>query len=199
MKSGKKCLFLVGLFSFVVSVVPAAATIYTFVDEKGVIHFTNVPTDTRCRPTMGRAPMRTSWPSVAQNYDPIIHSAASCYEMDPRLVKAVIHTESNFDPWAVSGKGAMGLMQLMPDTAKDLQVSNPFDPRENIFAGTRYLKQQLDNFNGNLELALAAYNAGPTLVSRLAKVPAIAETEEYIKKVKQTYQYYLRSVFPRRP
>jgi soluble lytic murein transglycosylase-like protein len=106
-------------------------------------------------------------------------------------VKAVIKAESRCDPTAVSPKGAMGLMQLMPSTVESMGVKDPFDPRENIEAGVRYLKWLLERFNGNIGLALAAYNAGPTRVKRFGRVPPYRETREYVKKVMRFYQDYL--------
>jgi soluble lytic murein transglycosylase-like protein len=107
---------------------------------------------------------------------------------------AVIKTESDFDQFALSKTGAQGLMQLMPETARELNVLNPFNPHENIDGGTRYLRRMLDLFDGNLRLSLAAYNAGPTLVGRLQKVPRIPETIRYVKKVLAHYKKYRGSV-----
>ncbi len=104
------------------------------------------------------------------------------------LIKAIIKAESNFDPTAVSPQGAQGLMQLMPATAKDLQVSNPFDPQENITGGAKYLRFLLDSYRWDVELSLAAYNAGPGNVKKA--VPNIPETREYVAKVLGNYQSY---------
>lgn len=165
---------------------PAAADIYRYVDKDGVLHFTNVPTSSRytfyrkesgCRPGIGE----------------IIHRYASIYRLDEALVRAVCKVESDFDPRAVSSKGAEGIMQLLPGTARDLNVRDPLDPEENIRGGSCYLRQMLDKFDGNLELALAAYNAGPSAVVRHGGVPPFPETVSYIDRVKQYLDYYRRN------
>ena len=114
-------------------------------------------------------------------YDPIIESAATRHDVDARIVKAVIQVESAFQPRARSSKGAMGLMQLMPKTARQYQARNPYDPASNIDAGTKYLKQLLDEFE--LPLALAAYNAGEGAVRRFGGIPPYAETQAYVAKI----------------
>jgi soluble lytic murein transglycosylase-like protein len=122
------------------------------------------------------APKQTS-------YDPLIAEAARKYGLDENLIRSVIQTESNFNSQAVSPKGAMGLMQLMPGTAQSLKVSNPFDPSQNIEGGSKYLRSMLDHFDGNLEQALSAYNAGPKAVETYKGVPPYAETQNYVKRV----------------
>ena len=123
----------------------------------------------------------------ADEIDATIAQAASKNGVDPNLVRALIKVESNFNPNAVSNKGAMGLMQLMPRTASQLSVSNPFDPQQNVDAGVRHLKHLLNNFNGDVRLSLAAYNAGEGAVARNRGVPRYAETQNYVKKITELY------------
>jgi soluble lytic murein transglycosylase-like protein len=122
-----------------------------------------------------------------QQIDAAIDEAASRHNVDPNLVRAVIKVESNFNPNAVSRKGAMGLMQLMPQTARQLKVSNPFDPEQNVDAGVRHLKQLMENYGGDVKLTLAAYNAGQGAVARSSGVPHFAETRNYVKRITQLY------------
>src|SRR6266568_8061842 len=116
-----------------------------------------------------------------------IDQAASRHNVDPSLVRAVIKVESNFNPNAVSRKGAMGLMQLMPQTARQLNVTNPFDPEQNVDAGVRHLKQLMESFGGDVKLSLAAYNAGAGAVSRSGGVPHFAETRNYVRRITGLY------------
>ena len=116
-------------------------------------------------------------------FDGLIQEASKRYAVSADLVKAVVRAESAFDPLAVSRVGAQGLMQLMPALARELGVTDPFDPRQNIMAGTRYLAQLLDAHHGNIELALASYNAGPGNVDRYNGVPPFRETKQYIKTI----------------
>ena len=193
----------------------AGAAMYAYVDDRGVKHYTNVPGDGRFkmieRPQRrGGSPedqllrtisRRSSMalvrsggarfvdPKLPANLNRYIHKVAREHEVDPLLVKAVIKAESNFDPNAVSSKGAQGLMQLMPGTARDLKVSDPFDPLQNIDGGTRYLRSLLDNYK-DVELSLAAYNAGPGRVAQNGVIPSIPETQAYVAKVMATYRSY---------
>ncbi|MFZ0278874.1 MAG: lytic transglycosylase domain-containing protein [Candidatus Sulfotelmatobacter sp.] len=119
--------------------------------------------------------------------DSAIEAAAARHNVDPNLVRAVVKVESNFNPNAVSRKGAMGLMQLMPSTARQLKVRNPFDPAQNVDAGVRHLKQLLESYDGDIKLTLAAYNAGAGAVARSSGVPAYAETQNYVRRITNLY------------
>jgi len=116
-------------------------------------------------------------------YDGLIKEAAARYHLDPAMIRAVMQTESSFNAMAVSPVGAMGLMQLMPDVAADLEVDDPLDPRQNIFAGAHYLRRLLDLYRGNVRLALASYNAGASRVNEAGGVPPIPETQRYVEQV----------------
>lgn len=122
---------------------------------------------------------------ASEAYDDIIKDAAAAYDMDPDLIHAVMQAESAFHPFAVSRAGAEGLMQLMPDLSEQMGVGNAFDPRQNIMGGVRYLKRLLDYHNGNIDLALASYNAGPGNVARYGGMPPFRETKNYVKTIKQ--------------
>ena len=134
------------------------------------------------------APVAQPGPRLIENteYEPLIQRAATAHGVDPRLVKAVIQAESAYQPGARSPKGAMGLMQLMPDTARQYQARNAYDPRANIEAGVKYLRTLLDQFE--LPLAIAAYNAGEGAVRRFGGIPPFAETQDYVKKVLSLYR-----------
>jgi soluble lytic murein transglycosylase-like protein len=170
----------------------AKADIYKYVDEEGVMHFTDVPTDRRfkifMRDLKKDRKLRTNFKFAASyrnkaEFEPIIQSLASEYGVDKSLIMAVIHAESGYNPNAVSPKGAQGLMQLMPKTAQGLKVSNSFDPKENIRGGVRYLRFLLDTFKGDVTLALAAYNAGLNRVSQYGGIPPYQETRNYVSRV----------------
>lgn len=167
------------------------AEIYRYVDENGVVNYSDVPVSrnaskiSKAGPTV--LPKNNDTRAMHKEVHAIVTEKAKKYDIDPSLVYAVIKAESNGNPYAVSRKGAMGLMQLMPMTANELQVGNPFDPEENIDGGIKYLKYLIDKFNGDLVLALAAYNAGPKAVEKTWSVPHISETKQYVKRVLSLY------------
>jgi hypothetical protein len=134
-----------------------------------------------------RLNMKTSRVFTEQEIDAAIVQAASRHNVDPNLVRSVVKVESNYNPNAISRKGAMGLMQLMPGTARSLNVTNPFDPEQNVDAGVRHLKQLLQNYRGNVPLTLAAYNAGAGAVARSAGIPRYAETRSYVRRITNLY------------
>lgn len=165
----------------------SSAEVYQFVDGDGVIHFTNVPSDPRFKRLLGKAGFSRTRP---EDIHQMIQTISRKFRVDPQLVKAVIRVESDFDPMAVSGAGAMGLMQLMPATASTLGVADPFNPHENISGGVRHLSELLDRFNGDLTLSLAAYHAGAKRVEANWAVPPIEPTRRYVRKVMSAYRNY---------
>lgn len=216
---GKMFLFLL-ILSGLLLVSPSIckADIYKYVDKDGVMHFTNVPVTSNYRqlpampalpanvprqaglsynnnylrfyPNRSVSPLRD--PAGQCAYDPHIRLACQRHGMDYNLVKAVIKAESAFNSQAVSPKGAVGLMQLMPGTSRDLGVIDPYDPYQNIDGGVRYLKEMLSRFNNDVTLALAAYNAGPESVQKYGGVPPYDETQTYVHKVLDFYSRYGR-------
>ncbi|HBT96194.1 MAG TPA: hypothetical protein DEB25_00350 [Desulfobulbaceae bacterium] len=177
------------------NVAPAWADMYQCRDRRGIQHFTNAPSSETCRPVT-MCQKQTVFPTAVSRFtepdnspfDGSIYWAASRYSLDPLLIKAIIQTESAFNVRAVSRRGAQGLMQLMPDTARELFVRNPFDPHQNIVGGSRYLRSLLDTFGENLALSLAAYNAGPGAVMRAGGVPDFPETRKYVVRVLKKYR-----------
>lgn len=233
----KKLGWMLSTLIVLVAFSPARGEIYTYVDERGVVHFTNVPVKQTNKVTpqalaalkkelqqnKRRFFMSVSSPSVYKSFsytrnpsysyvymnnvssmkpanlhsspyekvlEPYINTLAVEHGLDPKLVKAVIRAESAFNPSATSPKGAMGLMQLMPGTAMDMGVQDPYHPLQNIKGGIGYLKEMLRLFDNNLVLALAAYNAGPNAVKQFGGVPPYDETRQYIQRVLQYYSHY---------
>lgn len=136
-------------------------------------------------------------PIFREKYQPAIAAAAQAFQLDSALIRAVIHAESGFDPNAVSPRGASGLMQLMPATAKAYALTSPFEPAANIMAGAEYLASLLQEFDGKLPLALAAYNAGPASVRRYGGVPPFSETQLYVARVQQLFTRYQQAPIKR--
>lgn len=167
---------------------PVQADIYRYVDKNGVWHFTNIKTDSRYRIFVPSS--RKALGKYLDDYRGIIEQASAQFGIEPHFIRAVIKAESGFDHRAVSSKGAQGLMQLMPGTAGDMEVSDPFDPEDNIFGGVRYLSLLLKRFKNNKILALAAYNAGPNTVESYNGVPPFRETREFVNRVMRYYETY---------
>jgi len=192
----------------VLSAIPltAAADIYQWTDADGVVHFTNRPSGNPQAKVYMKSAERAAGgtvragvtpfapqdrdPSRYTRFDEHIRQAAALYQIPEQLVRAVIKVESDYDPRAVSYAGARGLMQLMPETAERMQVKDINDPRENIFGGVRYLRVLANMFNGDLELTVAAYNAGEQAVMSHGGIPPYAQTRDYVVKVTKYYRRY---------
>jgi hypothetical protein len=181
---------------------PAQAQLASYVDDRGNLVYTNNESLHPRKSPAEKAPVgsdpKTSAPSAAGSTTPaqplgadvlhqLVKETAQKHNVDPNLISAVISTESNWNTAAISRKGAQGLMQLVPETAQHFGVFNPFDPAQNVDAGTRYLSSLLERYNGDLPKALAAYNAGPRAVDRWRGVPDFRETREYVRKVTSSY------------
>ena len=187
-----RCMALfVGLTFFVT---PAAlADIYVYIDHEGTLHFTNTPTSSNYKVYLRETYSRPKSAYRGASYDDVISEAAKRHGLSSSLLKALIHVESYFNPKAVSKKGALGLMQIMPENLSALNINDPYDPWENIMGGASYLKSMLERFRGELPLALAAYNAGPTAVERYKDIPPYPETEAYVKKVMRYFRHYKKT------
>lgn len=168
----------------------AWADIYAYRDSRGIVTFTNAPSHSGYRTVLRENPGAPSTRTAPERYESMVRSASGRYGVDPHLVWAVIKVESDFNPDAVSRKGARGLMQLMPATARMHGVENIHDPDENIRAGVRHLRISLDRFGGNIRLGLAAYNAGIKAVERYRSVPPFEETRKYVQRVLRYFQLY---------
>jgi len=169
--------FLLFTFYLLLVICPAWAGIYYYTDEKGQIYVTYQEEGLAIE-------------TKGDGFDLFIKKLAEKHNLDPLLVKAVIKVESDFEVEALSRKGAQGLMQLMPQTARDLKVKDVWDPHHNIEGGVKYLRKMFDKFNNNLSLALAAYNAGPNKVKQYGRIPPYPETQRFVRKVISYYQYY---------
>jgi len=196
----------------------ASDDIYKFTDNDGVIHFSNVNVSSgkkfkkvQSSARRGEAQNTAAAPSpspvpaereamqqpVESSYSELIKSACDRHGVDPALVRAIVKVESDFNPFAISKKGAMGLMQLMPQTAFSWNVKNTYSPLENIDGGVRYLRYLLDRYEGNLTLALAAYNSGETAVQKWGTIPPFPETQNYVQKILKLYNGTGCSLTPR--
>ena len=198
----------IALASLVLGASEARADLYTWVDNDGNIHVTDVAADAQTRPYEGddaegfggsqprvmvldTGEKRTLYPVKVSRYDRLLRQAAEHYGLPFAFLKAVAKVESNFNPRAVSHAKAKGLMQMIDPTAEKMMVSDPFDPAQSIFGGARYLRILANQFNGNLELTLAAYNAGPHRVRKAGnRVPEIRETQRYVSRVLQMVDLY---------
>jgi len=192
--------------AFAATATPAAADIYRSVDKDGVVHFTNTPKPGQRWQRVVRSqsrPVKTQSDALSRlrpvqvapggkgqqptHYEPIIQEAARLYQLPPALILAVTRVESGFNPNVVSNKGAMGLMQLMPGTAVRMGVQNPFDPRENLLGGARYLRVLANMFGGDIMLTVAGYNAGENAVLKYGGIPPYSETQRYVRNVLRNY------------
>jgi hypothetical protein len=215
-RSATGVLLLLGV-ALLLGVPPAHAQVYSFRDRGGTVHFTNVPNDSRFHAmpmehahVITRLPYTTGpgaaadaryafaraarmWSAPPADLERMIDETAQRYGVETALVHAVVRAESDFDHLAISSSGAQGLMQLMPGTASEVGVRNAFQPRENLEGGVYYLRQLIDRFGGNQQLAVAGYNAGPAAVERFGGVPPYAETIEYLQRVFRFRQEYLLS------
>lgn len=182
-------ILIAALFLFVAATV-VQADIYMFIDSQGVLHFTNAPTSSQYKLYIKERPKPAE---ATKKYDGIIQEASNTFGLSFSLLKAMIKVESDFDSRAISKKGALGLMQIMPQNLRAFNIQEPYDPKDNIMGGARYFKSLIERFEGKLPLALAAYNAGPTIVDKYRNIPPIKETEDYVKRVMKYFYLYKNS------
>ena len=179
------------LFYLLLLPMVASGDIYRYVNEDGVVVFTDYPAHSGYKiHVREKGSFRLSSVSGYYPYRDVVLEACTIYRMDEALIRAVVEVESDYNQYAISSAGARGLMQLMPETALQLGVRNVWDPRQNIHAGTAYLKRCIRQFSGNMELALAAYNAGPNAVIQYGQVPPYPQTVNYVRKVMRLYRDY---------
>jgi len=179
----------------------ARADIYRYVDEDDIVHFTDAPTDKRFKIFMRdlkrdkelRTKLKYASSVNPAEFEQLIKSCSAKYGVNSSLIKAVIHAESGYNPNAVSSKGASGLMQLMPATAKSLKVADRFNPKDNVEGGVKYLRFLLDTFRGDVSLAVAAYNAGLGKVAKYGGIPPYNETRTYVNRVLSYMKSYQES------
>jgi len=176
------------LWVLLVSTSTSRADIYSYTDKDGVVHFSNVPTETGWKLII----KEKRFDPKSIKYQPLISKISKKYKVDNSLIKAIIRAESNFNPKAVSKVGARGLMQLMPETAEELNVNDSFNPKENIEGGVKYFKYLLDRFKGELPLAIAAYHAGESTVRKYNGIPPYSSTKKYVKNVLKFFKEYQR-------
>lgn len=177
------------------------ADIYRYEDDEGIVHFTDAPTDKRFKIFMRdlrkdkelRTKLKYASSVNPTEFEQLIKNCSEKYGVNPSLVKAVIHAESGYNPNAVSSKGASGLMQLMPSTAKSLKVVDRFNPKDNVEGGVKYLRFLLDTFRGDVSLAVAAYNAGLSKVAKYGGIPPYNETRVYVSRVLSYMKSYQES------
>jgi Transglycosylase SLT domain len=187
---GLTAMVIAGVGSLTFSVPTTKAEIYQFIGRDGSISLTNVPSDSRYQKIEIESSQFHTTLSE-QELEPVIRRHSSQQQLHPALIRAVIKAESDFDPRAVSRAGAIGLMQLMPQTAVRMDVRDMYDPDDNVGGGAKYLRQLLNRFHGNLPLALAAYNAGENAVERYQALPPFDETRQYVRKVLRYYRTFL--------
>lgn len=184
------------IFIVVLLCLPAGnglADVYMFIDSDGVVSFTNTPTSSDYKLYIKERPLKLKPAFSSGKFDHLILKAEQKYGVDFSLIKAVIKAESDFNPNAVSRKGAKGLMQIMPMNYKSLSIRDPFDPEENIMGGTKYLNKLLKRYERKLPMALAAYNAGPEAVDKYKQIPPYKETQTYVRKVMKLYTQYKKT------
>ncbi|MGA9573670.1 MAG: lytic transglycosylase domain-containing protein [Lysobacterales bacterium] len=192
------------IFACLAGLQGASAEMYKFTDKDGIIHYTNVKpagqknVKTFSFPCYASDPScnQLDWEKIPLNrraFNDEIAAAAEVFAVDDALIRAIIHAESAYQPQALSPRGAQGLMQLMPATQQELHVVDVFDPVSNIEGGTLYLSRLMQQFHQNVELAAAAYNAGPTAVVEYGGVPPYKETREYVRRIKILYRRYSSS------
>jgi soluble lytic murein transglycosylase-like protein len=172
------------------TVATVLADVYVHKDKDGILTFTNVPNHSGFRRVLRESISPLPGQTYTSNFENFIVSASSRHSIDPDLIRAVIKTESDFNSNARSSKGAMGLMQLMPDTARQHNVLDAYNPLENIEGGARHLRLLLSRYRGNLELSLAAYNAGINAVEGYGGIPPYTETRQYVRRVLRFYEGY---------
>jgi hypothetical protein len=202
MRTGQCAIFLV--FAYLAGMQSVLAEVYKFTDEDGIVHYTNVRPGGQQTVKTFSFPCYASdlscnqldWEKIPLNrgaFHEEIRMAAEVHTVEDALIRAIIHAESAYQPEALSPRGAQGLMQLMPATQAELEIVDVFDPVSNIEGGTRYLSRLLDQFDQDVELAAAAYNAGPGAVTKYGGIPPYKETREYVRRIKILYRRYRSS------